>query len=49
MARVKEKTIENVAKIHEPKIPINRPNKAVEKKLKNGNNKIERYIKLNLP
>ena len=48
-AIVNENEIAKVAKIQEPKIPIKRPSKWVEKKLKNGNNKIERYIKIIIP
>ena len=48
-AIVNENAIEKVAKIQEPKIPIKRPNKLAERKLKNGNNKIERYIKIIIP
>jgi hypothetical protein len=41
----KDKKIAAVDKIHDPKIPIKRPNKKHEKKLKNGSIKIHKYIK----
>ena len=36
----------NVDRMHEPVVPIKRPKKKQEKKLKNGNNKIQKYIKI---
>ena len=36
--------IAEVDKIHDPKIPIKRPNKKQDIKLKNGNNIIHKYI-----
>ena len=43
---MKQKAIEKVDKMHEPKMPINLPNKLVDRKLKNGNSKIEIYIEI---
>ena len=40
----KEKKIAKVDKIHEPLIPINRPKKVHEKKLKNGIVNMQKYI-----
>jgi hypothetical protein len=36
--------IDDVESRQEPRIPIYRPNKFVEKKLKNGKRSIQRYI-----
>ena len=40
----KKKKIAKVDKIHEPLIPINRPKKVHEKKLKNGIVNMQKYI-----
>jgi len=36
--------MDKVARIHEPYIPIKRPKRLVDKKLKKGKSKIQKYI-----
>ena len=45
MASKKLMRMDDVERIQQPYMPMNRPNKFAERKLKKGNTKIDKYIK----